>query len=73
MVLAPYEGRYDAGFGQVLIQEEKSWATTSPLKSGLVLTGEIRDIRQIKTSNKKWMYLIARNNDSLIVIKPHQQ
>jgi len=68
----PYEGRYDAGLGQVLLQKEKSWVALSPLQSGLILNGEIRDIQVCKTLGKQNLYLIARNNDSLIAIIPNK-
>ena len=67
--VTPYEGRYDAGFGQILIQKEKGWEAPSPLASGLLLPGEIRDIKKCKTINGKLLYLVARNDDSLMVIK----
>ena len=68
--VTPYEGRYDAGYGQVLINKNTSWATPSPLESGLMLNGEIRSIQQLRTKNKQLLFLVARNNDSLVMIEP---
>ncbi|MEP7145268.1 MAG: hypothetical protein ABI707_20455, partial [Ferruginibacter sp.] len=68
--VTPYEGRYDAGYGQVLINKNKSWATLSPLESGLKLEGEIRSVQRLRTKNKQWIYLVARNNDKLMVFEP---
>jgi hypothetical protein len=68
--VSPYEGRYDAGYGQVLINKNSTWATPSPLELGLMLSGEVRSIRQLRTANNQWLLLVARNNDSLIIIKP---
>lgn len=65
----PFEGRYDAGYGQVLINENKGWFAPSPLESGLKLDGEVRSIQRLKTKNKQWLYLAARNNDKLMVLE----
>ncbi len=65
----PFEGRYDAGYGQVLINNEKGWLTPSPLESGLRLDGEIRSIQQLRTLNNRWLYLVARNNGTLMVFE----
>ena len=67
--VTPFEGRYDAGYGQVLINKNKSWIMPSPLQSGLKLDGEIRSIQQLRTTNKQWIFVIARNNDKLTIVR----
>ena len=61
----PYEGRYDASFGNVLLQGHpgnNDWS--SPPGSGFYVRGEIRDIKKIKTATG-YIYAVARNNDSI--------
>lgn len=62
----PFEGRYDAGYGNVLLNGTSGLYNVSPAQSGLVLEGEIRDIKRLKMSNNKIVYVIARNNNSLL-------
>ncbi len=66
----PFEGRYDAGYGQLLLRKNKRWLAPSSLESGLKLDGEIRSIQKLKTKNKQSLYVAARNNDSLMVLQP---
>jgi hypothetical protein len=61
----PDYGRYDAGYGLVLLgdgnggfQPLESW------QSGFIVRGQGRDIKQIKTE-KGDLFLVARNNDSI--------
>ncbi|MEO7768684.1 MAG: VCBS repeat-containing protein, partial [Ferruginibacter sp.] len=69
----PYEGRYDAGYGQVLLNQGNQWNALAPWQSGLKLDGEVRSIHSLRTINKKMMYLVARNNDRLMLIQPTHQ
>ena len=65
----PYEGRYDAAAISVLVNAGdhlKNEAT----QSGISITGEVRDIKRIKTLQGKSIFLAARNNDSIIIITP---
>ena len=61
----PYEGRYDAGFGNVFIQHKDQLKSIPTLQSGLRLEGEIRDIKKLKTAQGNTVYVIARNNTAL--------
>jgi hypothetical protein len=65
----PFEGRYDAGYGQVLINKNKEWLAPSSLESGLKLDGEIRSVQPLRTKNKQWLYIAAGNNDKLMVFE----
>ena len=61
----PYEGRYDADFGNVLINaDNRNFQTSSPVNNGFLLRGEVRDIKKIKTKNG-YIYAVSRNNDGI--------
>jgi hypothetical protein len=61
----PFEGRYDADFGDVLtIDNSKNFRYISAVSSGFLLRGEIRDIKQIKTA-KGTIYAVAINNKGI--------
>jgi hypothetical protein len=64
-----YQARYDAFFGLILKGNGKGGFTTLiPTDTGLMLEGDIRDIKQVKTT-AGILYLVARNNDKLQVFK----
>jgi hypothetical protein len=65
----PYEGRYDASYGNILLNNGAGFQNVSVLNSGLVLEGEIRDIKKLKTAKNKTLYVFARNNNSLVFAK----
>ncbi|MEO6546868.1 MAG: VCBS repeat-containing protein [Ferruginibacter sp.] len=59
----PYEGRYDASYGTILLGNNDAYfRALTPLQSGFVINGEIRDIKTIKLANRRKCLLIARNN-----------
>jgi hypothetical protein len=67
--VTPYEGRYDAGWGDILLGErDGSFKWISPVKSGWLVRGEVRDIKKLKTA-AGFIYAVARNNDSLIFFR----
>lgn len=68
--VTPYEGRYDASYGSVLLRENHQWKTVPPFHSGLVLEGEVRDIQKLRVAGKGLLYLVARNSNSLQFYKP---
>lgn len=65
--------RQDAGYGVVLLASKKpdgiSFRAVSPMQSNFVIKGEVRSIKSLVTANKEQLILVARNNDSLIVLK----
>ncbi len=65
----PFEGDYDAGYGQVLLNTKNGWVTPTPLQSGLKLTGEVRSIQQLRTKHNKILLLVASNNKGLQVFE----
>jgi hypothetical protein len=66
----PYEGRYDASYGNLLLQDNAGYFHAVPMqRSGLAVRGEIRDMQALQSANGKPYVIIARNNDSLILMK----
>ena len=64
----PYEGRYDAQSLDVLINTNNSFSSLPSLQSGINMNGEIRDIRKLRTIHHGVIYIIARNNDTCIIL-----
>lgn len=60
----PYEGRYDANRGDILLNKKNHYEWLSPVNSGWFTSGEIRDIKKIKTA-KGYLYVVAGNNDDI--------
>jgi hypothetical protein len=67
----PYEGRYDANWGDILVNKKKQYEYMPPVKTGWLTRGEVRDIKKIKTA-KEEIYVVARNNDSLLFFQSAQ-
>ncbi|GGB93033.1 VCBS repeat-containing protein [Dyadobacter sediminis] len=68
--VSTYQGRYDSSFGLVLLNKGKgNFEALSPVDTGFLLEGEIRDIKRIKAGNES-LWMIARNNLPLTIIKP---
>ncbi len=66
----PYEGRYDAGYGQLLLNKDQhKWLSPSSLQSGIKLNGEVRSVRQLVGKNGQILYLAAKNNDKLMLLE----
>jgi hypothetical protein len=66
----PYEGRYDAGYGTVLLGTGASgFNTLSPFQSGFMVNGEVRDIKKIKAGLYQTILAVARNNQSILFYK----
>ncbi|HKO80613.1 MAG TPA: VCBS repeat-containing protein [Chitinophagaceae bacterium] len=61
----PYEGRYDASYGNLLLNQDSLFSPLQPFNSGLCFDGEVRDIKRIKIRNKE-VFMVARNNKSLL-------
>jgi hypothetical protein len=65
----PYEGRYDADYGDVLIlNAQNDFSYISPVSSGFLLKGEVRDIKTIKTATGL-IYAVAINNKPIKFFK----
>ena len=62
----PYEGRYDGDWGDVLMgNKQGQWKWLSPVNSGWIMRGEVRDIKKLKT-NQGLVFVVARNNEGLL-------
>jgi len=69
----PFEGRYDADYGDVLsVDKDGNFTQESPVTAGFLLRGEVRDIKAIKTA-KGTIYAVAVNNNGLKFFKPTNQ
>ncbi|HEX5025870.1 MAG TPA: VCBS repeat-containing protein [Agriterribacter sp.] len=63
-------GRYDASYGCFLRgNSNKSFTPVPPVKSGLILNGDVKDMSLIHLSNGKKILLAAVNDDSLRVFR----
>ena len=60
-------GRYDADFGTILVNKGKDEFSVESL-NGLQVKGQVRHIKKINIG-KEEAYILARNNDSTMVIK----
>ena len=67
--VTPYEGRYDGNWGDILLGKKDGHSKwLSPVKSGWLVRGEVRDIKKLKT-DRGFIYAVARNNDSLVFFR----
>jgi hypothetical protein len=67
--VVPFEGRYDADYGDVLLLDKAGNSKfISPVSSGFLLRGEVRDIKTIKTA-KGIIYAVAFNNKPIEFFK----
>ncbi|MBX7124635.1 MAG: VCBS repeat-containing protein, partial [Cyclobacteriaceae bacterium] len=67
----PDLGPADAGFGLMLQGDgQGNFLPVAAERSGLIVSGEVRSIQRVKTSDGKKIYLISRNNDSLLGFRP---
>ncbi|MFZ5972711.1 MAG: VCBS repeat-containing protein [Bacteroidota bacterium] len=64
----PEAGRYDASYGVVLKGDGKgAFAAQAVSQTGLVLDGEVRDIKSMVVNGQK-VLLVARNNDAVLFV-----
>ena len=63
-------GRYDASYGCFLRGDsKKTFTNVSPVKSGFIIRGDVKDLALIHLSQGQKMILAAVNNDSMRVFK----
>jgi len=70
--VSPYEGRYDASYGVLLLAGSSGSARFDPVpmtRSGLLLDGEIRDSKVLRTTTGP-IYVFSRCDSSLIFYRP---
>lgn len=59
-------GRYDASYGLLLIgRKDRTFAAATPLQSGFVVKGDIKDLKLIAGKNKSIKILAGRNNEKM--------
>ena len=64
----PDLGRYDAGYGLILLGDGGGNFNPLPIKtSGFLVRGEGRDLRLLKSATGSDLLLVARNNDSTLL------
>ncbi len=62
----PEFGRYDAGFGLVLMGDGRgNFSSVKPSESGFLVNGEARDMKVLHISKNGKIYLVSRNNMAL--------
>ncbi len=67
--VSSYQGRYDASYGLVLRNNgQGNFTALSPVETGFLLNGEIRDIRPVQTVRGP-LILVARNGGAMQVFK----
>lgn len=65
----PEAGRYDASYGVFLKGDGKGeFKTLSPMESGFVIDGEVRDFMTLHLQGKS-LLMVARNNDTILFFK----
>jgi hypothetical protein len=64
--VTPFEGRYDAGLGNVLLKNDSAFTVLPAWQSGLMAAGDVRDIKPLRSVNKRIVFVIARNNNTLL-------
>jgi hypothetical protein len=63
-------GRYDASYGLLLKGDGKgTFKAISPLQSGLIIDGDVKDMKIINTASKKRLLLVAVNNDKMKIFR----
>ena len=63
-------GRYDASYGLLLKGDGKgAFKAISPLQSGLIIDGDVKDMKIINTASKERLLLVAVNNDKMKVFR----
>lgn len=66
----PIIGRYDASYGCLLLSDGTgTFEPVSLQKSGFVVTGEVRQTKQLLTASGETLLIVARNNDTVAIFK----
>jgi hypothetical protein len=64
----PDLGRFDAGYGVVLAGDGRGgFMCIPPSLSGFKVTGQVRAIRELSTKSGRRSYVVARNDDSVLI------
>jgi hypothetical protein len=65
----PDIGRFDGSYGLMLLGDGRGNFSAQPISSGFVVKGQGRDIKAIANPKGEKIYLVARNNDSVLYFK----
>ncbi|MCH8023875.1 MAG: VCBS repeat-containing protein [Candidatus Marinimicrobia bacterium] len=66
----PDQGRYDAGYGCLLLGDGAGAFTAATLQnSGVAITGEVRQIKSLQTATGETVVVVARNNDTVVMFR----
>lgn len=69
----PVLGRYDAGYGLLLRGDGVGGFDAVDLEaSGLVIQGQVRDLKILRAARGGRLIAVARNNDSLMILRVRQ-
>ena len=60
-------GRYDADYGTILLNKGNDNFVAENI-NGVIIKGQVRSIKPVKLANEKQAFILARNNDSVMVI-----
>lgn len=72
--VTPVRGRYDASYGLMLrgAGQGRRFVPVDMQESGLVIEGQVRDIKAVRRAGGGWWIVAARNNDRLQFLRPLQ-
>ena len=63
-------GRYDASYGLMLRGDGKGGFTPVDMeRSGLVIEGQVRDLKSLRGAKGERLIVVARNNDKVMVLR----
>lgn len=63
-------GRYDASYGLMLKGDGSgNFVPVSPAESGLIIDGDVKDMKMVTTANRGMIVVIAENDDTLRAFK----
>ncbi len=66
----PDRGRYDASYGLLLIGDGNGeFSAAEPRETGMIIDGEVRDIRRLHDGSGRNLWVIARNGLSLAILQ----
>ncbi len=72
--VTPVRGRYDASYGLLLRGDGSGrFTAVESEKSGIWIEGQVRDMKSLRRAGGKRVLVVARNNDSLQILRPTER
>jgi hypothetical protein len=69
--VTPVRGRYDASFGLLLrVRRPGQFTPFDMEESNLVIDGQVRKMKRLRTANPNGLIVVARNNDQVQILQP---